>query len=94
MVSKEFLRKSIIYQLYFRHNGKELILYNSINYLLKKLVKNITNTCMYLCRVHYHYLLSLECRVFIPEVGYVTTPICMVQAAVVVLKEKEKLPGK
>lgn len=29
-----------------------------------------------------------------PEVGYVTTPICMVQAAVVVLKEKEKLPGK
>ncbi|XP_061167009.1 protein-cysteine N-palmitoyltransferase HHAT-like [Saccostrea echinata] len=28
-----------------------------------------------------------------PEVGYVTTPICMVQAAVVVLKETDKLPG-
>lgn len=29
-----------------------------------------------------------------PEMGYVTTPICMVQAAVVLLKEREKVPGK
>lgn len=27
-----------------------------------------------------------------PELGYVTTPICMVQSAVVLLKEKDKLP--
>ncbi|XP_021378454.1 saccharopine dehydrogenase-like oxidoreductase isoform X1 [Mizuhopecten yessoensis] len=34
----------------------------------------------------------LTAKIAGPEIGYVTTPICMVQAALVVLKEADKLP--
>ena len=35
---------------------------------------------------------ELVVRVSGPELGYVATPICMVQAALVLLREADKLP--
>lgn len=35
---------------------------------------------------------ELVVQVSVPELGYVATPICMVQAALVLLREADKLP--
>jgi hypothetical protein len=37
---------------------------------------------------------ELVVRVSGPEAGYVATPICMVQAALVLLRDTDKLPAK
>lgn len=37
---------------------------------------------------------ELVVRVSGPELGYVTTPICMIQAALVLLREADKLPSE